>query len=363
MKIVVGMSGGVDSSVAALILKNQGHDVTGAIMKIWDPSVPFHNRNSLVEIQSGNACFGPDEEHDLEETRKVCGHLGIELREIDCSKEYRDIVLAAFKKEYSEGRTPNPCVLCNHEIKFGTLPRLLFSSGLSFEKFATGHYARLEQDAASGKSILMKALDEKKDQSYFLYRLSQEQLSRALFPLGNLTKGEVRIMAREAGLPVHDKEESQDFYSGEYSDLLDKPDCEGDIIDSQGKVLGKHRGTWNYTIGQRKGMGLTSPEPLYVIGIDAGKNLVIAGKREELFSGGLVMTDVVWTFGGPPEGTLSVKIRSASPHAWCRVTDINGQDCQIMFDEPLSAVTPGQSAVIYDGDKVLGGGIIKEAVK
>jgi tRNA-uridine 2-sulfurtransferase len=353
MKIAVGMSGGVDSSVAALLLKKQGHEIIGVTMKIWRGGKNGHTPR-------GNTCYGPDEAGDIEQTEKLCKSINIGYRVIDCSEQYETIVLDYFKKEYRSGRTPNPCIRCNQEVKFGVLPRLAKESGLEFEKFATGHYARVEYDNATNCWLLKKGQDGLKDQSYFLYRLSQEQLSTALFPLGRLKKDDVRKIAKDAGLTMHDREESQDFYSGDYADIVGGKSQPGDIVDSAGNVLGRHNGVWNYTVGQRKGLGIAYREPLYVLSIDAGKNQVEVGTERETKRTEFTVNDCTWTAFERPEGkfTAKVKIRSATPEAGCAVKPSGKHSVNVAFSEPHSGITPGQSAVFYDRDVVLGGGII-----
>ena len=272
MNIVVGMSGGVDSAVATLFLKEKRHNLSGAIMTIWDESA------NPGLIAKGNACYGPDEGEEINEARKVCDFLGIPLHVVDCSKQYSKIVLKYFRDEYRCGRTPNPCVMCNQNMKFGILPSLLSKRGVEFDKFATGHYCRVEYSDKRGRHLLKKGVNKKKDQSYFLYRLTQEQLAKACFPLGEMTKEEVRSIAEKAGLPVKYKAESQDFYSGEYGDLISADDAPGSIVDVDGKVLGRHKGIWNHTIGQRKGLGIAHTHPLYVIKIDSEKNEIVLGE-------------------------------------------------------------------------------------
>jgi len=354
MNIAVGMSGGVDSSVAALLLKNSGHDVSGIMMKLW--------REPASTAAAGSACYGPDEEKDIEAARGVCAELRIPFYLFDCSAKYEDLIVRDFREEYLAGRTPNPCVRCNPLIKFGLLPEAARRSGLAFDHFATGHYARVAFDEASGRYLLKTAVDPRKDQSYFLYRLSQDQLSQALFPLGELLKSQVRKIAREAGLPVHDHPESQDFYSGELSDLISGPVKEGDIVDSRGTVLGKHRGIWNYTVGQRKGLGLSSPVPLYVIAIDAGGNRLVVGPESETYRRSCFVKDAVWIAFDKLAGPLDVlvKIRSTSKPAKARISPAGAGRAMVEFAEPLSAVTPGQSAVFYQDDVVAGGGTIEK---
>ncbi|MFO7733679.1 MAG: tRNA 2-thiouridine(34) synthase MnmA [Candidatus Aminicenantes bacterium] len=355
MKIAVGMSGGVDSSVAAWLLKRDGHDVTGMTMKLWagGPGGPVRK----------SACFGPDEAGDIEAARKVCAHIGIPYSVIDCAAGYEDLVLRYFREEYLSGKTPNPCVRCNQLVKFGMLPRLAKEAGLAFDRFATGHYARVEPDARTGRFLLKRAVDSRKDQSYFLYRLSQEQLASTLFPLGGFTKVQVRRMAAEAGLPVVDRKESQDFYGGDPADLIGLEDREGDIVDRQGRVLGKHRGYWNYTIGQRKGLGIAHPVPLYVLGIDAARNRLVVGPEAETFKRSCVASDCNWSAFDILEAEMSaqVKVRSAGKLVAAVISPVEGGRTMVRFAEPVSAVTPGQSVVFYDGDVLVGGGVIESA--
>lgn len=353
MKIAVGMSGGVDSTVAALLLKQQGHEVSGVTMKIWSGSL-----ESMPP--KGNTCYGPEKTEDIEHIKGLCEKLAIPFRSIDCSGPYENIVLAYFRQEYRCGRTPNPCIRCNQEIKFGVLPRLARESGLLFDRFATGHYARTAFDPSRRRYILQKGAEPGKDQSYFLYRLSQEQLAGVVFPLGGLRKDEVRRKAKEAGLPVHDKEESQDFYSGHYGDIVGQENRPGDIVDRSGKVIGKHQGIWHYTIGQRKGLRIACAEPLYVLQIDAEKNRIVAGTRKETRHSVFTVTCCEWSGIETltDRMTVQVKIRSASPEADAVIEPAGPDAVNVVFAAPHSAITPGQSAVFYDNDVVLGGGII-----
>jgi tRNA-specific 2-thiouridylase len=347
------MSGGVDSSVAALLLSRQGHEVTGITMRIW-------RGDAAATLPKGNACYGPEEAGDIRHTEALCKQIGIPYRVIDCAAEYERIVLEYFKKEYRSGRTPNPCIRCNQEIKFGVLPELAARAGIAFEMFATGHYARIVYNGATKRFGLAKGVDAKKDQSYFLYRLSQDQLSKTLFPLGSMKKEEVRAVARAAGLDVHDKEESQDFYSGHYSDIIGGGNCPGDIVDLSGQALGKHRGIWNYTVGQRKGLGIAWSEPLYVLAIDVAQNRVIVGTEKETGRSGFTVTDCSWIAFEALAGQadVQVKIRSTTAGSPAVVTPLGGNSVAVTFTEPHGGITPGQSAVFYDGDAVLGGGII-----
>jgi len=355
MKVAVGMSGGVDSSVAALLMVRAGHDVSGVLMKIWPgPDAPGAARS---------ACFGPDEIEDIRAAGDVCARLGIPLHVFDCSANYEDLVLRYFREGYLAGTTPNPCVRCNQLIKFGILPDAARESGLAFDRFATGHYARVEHDAALGRFLLKKAVDSRKDQSYFLYRLSQKQLAATLFPLGELTKNRVRTIAREENLPVHDKKESQDFYGGDLKDILGRDGLEGNIVDREGQVLGRHHGVWNYTIGQRKGLGIAHSVPLYVTAIDAKNNRLVVGPEEETYTRSCLARDCAWgmveRLAAPAE--VQVKVRSGGRLVKAEISPLDEGRTRIAFAEPVASVAPGQSAVFYHEDIVLGGGIIESA--
>ena len=355
MKVAVGMSGGVDSSVAALLLLKAGHDVSGVLMKIWPgPEAP---------AAAKSACYGPDEAGDIQAAKDVCARLGIPLRVIDCSESYEDLVLRYFREEYLAGTTPNPCVRCNQLVKFGILPDAARRAGLTFDRFATGHYARVEHDAGLGRFLLKRAVDARKDQSYFLYRLSQAQLATVLFPLGELAKNRVRTIAREAGRPGPDKTESQDFYGGDLGDIIGQDGRAGDIVDRDGRLLGRHRGVAGYTIGQRKGLGISSPIPLYVIGIDAGTNRLTVGPKNETFRRSCTARDCVWGpyQALPAPARLRVKVRSGGRLVPATVSPLGDGRIQADFAEPVASVAPGQSAVFYDGETVAGGGIVETA--
>lgn len=355
MKIAVGMSGGVDSSVAALLLVEAGHNVTGVFMKTWSgPAGPAGGRG---------ACYGHDEAEDIRAASEVCAKIGIPLRTIDCARGFEEIVLRDLRAGYLSGTTPNPCVRCNQMVKFGLLPEAARRAGLSFDRFATGHYARVEYAPSLARFLLNRAEDGRKDQSYFLYRLDQPQLATALFPLGDLLKSEVREIARKKCLPVHDRRESQDFYAGDLADILGRGDLEGDIVDREGRVLGRHRGVWNYTVGQRKGLGIAHPVPLYVLEIDAAGNRLVVGPESETLRSSAVVRDTVWgpfeTLAAPAE--VRVKVRSAGRPVPATVSPLEDGRARIDLAEPVSSAAPGQSAVFYDGDTVFGGGVIETA--
>lgn len=355
MKVAVGMSGGVDSSVAALLLLREGHEVVGVSMSLWDGAAP-------TQVPTGkHACYGPDEAEDIQDARAVCAQLGIPFHLFDCAAEYRALVLDDYRSEYVSGRTPNPCVRCNPGMKFGLLVDKARGAGLGFDRFATGHYARIEPDASRGRHLLRKALDARKDQSYFLYRLSQGQLAGSILPLGTLTKETVRAIAAEVGLAVSDKAESQDFYCGDYRELIGRPDAEGPIVDTAGRLLGRHRGIWNYTRGQRRGLGVAAGEPLYVVDIRGPENTVVLGSREEACARTLVASQLAWiaVAGLEEPQRLAVRIRSTHLERPALVSPAEGGRVRARFDEPELAICPGQSAVFYDGDLVVGGGIIE----
>lgn len=355
MRVAVGLSGGVDSSVAALLLVEAGHDVTGVFMK---------TRSGGGETPAGRgACYGHDEAADIQAASEVAAKLAIPLRVIDCARGFEEAVLRDLRAGYLAGTTPNPCVRCNQLIKFGLLPEAAGRAGLAFERFATGHYARVEYAPSLVRFLLKRAADARKDQSYFLYRLGQPQLATALFPLGDLAKGRVRELALEARLPVHDRKESQDFYAGDIADILGRAPLEGDIVDREGRVLGRHRGVWGYTVGQRKGLGLASPVPLYVLAIEPGSNRLVVGPKSETFRRAATVLDAVW---GPFDAltapaAVRVKVRSAGRAVPATISPLPDGATGVDFAEPVASVAPGQSAVFYDGDTVVGGGIIAAA--
>ena len=345
MKIAVGLSGGVDSSVAAALLKSRGHEVVGVTMKLW--------REGRYRGGEKDACFGPGEAEDIARAEKLCRALDIPYHVFDCADEYEKVVLDYFRSEYLAGKTPNPCVRCNAFMKFGVLPNLARKSGIDFDKFATGHYARIREK--NGVFHLLLGTDEKKDQSYFLYRLKQSQLANLLFPLGGLHKTEVRELAAKFGLEVKDKPDSQDFYSGDHTELLNTPPCLGNIIDIAGNVLGTHEGFWNYTIGQRKGLGVAAKHPLYVLELNPCRNEVVVGNAEDTLRHELKLADCSWIAGGVPAGEVQVKVRSAS-----KLLPAVFENDTLQFPDGVSAAARGQSAVLYRENEVLGGGIIAE---
>ena len=346
MKIAVGLSGGVDSSVAAALLKSQGHEVVGITMKLW--------REGRYRGGAKDACFGPGEAEDIARAEKLCRNLDIPYYVFDCADEYEKIVLDYFRAEYLAGKTPNPCVRCNAFMKFGVLPNLARRSGVDFDKFATGHYARIREE--NGVFHLLRGVDEKKDQSYFLYRLKQSQLANLLFPLGGLNKTEVRELAAKFGLEVKDKPDSQDFYSGDHTELLNAPPRQGAIVDASGKTLGTHEGFWNYTIGQRKGLGVAvNQNPLYVLDLVPCRNEVVVGSMEDTIAHELKLTDCSWITGDAPSGEALVKVRSAS-----KPLPAVFENNVLQFPEGVFAAARGQSAVLYRENEVLGGGIISE---
>ena len=348
MTIAVGLSGGVDSSVSALMLKNQGHNVVGITMKLWRGQYRGGDRE---------ACFGAHEAEHIAAAEAFAKSLGIEYRVFDCSEEYDKTIISYFRDTYLSGRTPNPCVYCNAIMKFGLLPRLATEGGLKFDKFATGHYARVVEE--EGRYKLLRAVDEAKDQSYFLYRLSQEQLKRHIFPLGDLTKIEARNIAREYNLIAADRPDSQDFYSGDTAELIGEGERIGDIINLDGKKVGSHTGFWKYTIGQRKGLGIGGAgEPYYVVDIDATNNRVIVGRINDAVKQSLELTDINWVSIAPTDDEIPcrVKVRSAS-----RLVDAVYRKGECFFEKGVFGVAPGQSAVVYSAtsEELLLGGIIK----
>ena len=353
-KVVVAMSGGVDSSVVAALLKEKGHEVTGVTMEVWDGK-------SLPGDRTRHSCYGPGEEEDIEDARKVAQVLGIPLYILDLRQEYKIEVLDYFCHEYLSGRTPNPCIRCNRRVKFDALLKKARDSGIKFDYFATGHYARVEYDEGKRRYLLKKAGGMAKDQSYFLFSLSQEQLAHSLFLLGSYTKGEVREMARNLGLGVVDKPESQDFFAGDYSSLLGEVVKPGPIMDRQGNILGQHRGIPFYTIGQRKGLGISAGEPLYVIALDRQRNAVVVGSKQEVYGDELVACELNWIAIEALRQPIEVKARIRYRHqeAEAMVIPLDKDKVHVKFREPQMAITPGQAVVFYDNDTLVGGGTIE----
>lgn len=349
--MLVGLSGGVDSAVAALILQRQGYDVTGVTMAIYD---------GPDTTSTKNACYDCREKEDIASAETAAEILNIPFHVFDCVEQYKAIVLSYFRDTYLKGKTPNPCVRCNHLMKFGVLPKLAEKNGIAWDYFATGHYVRKEYSGRFNTHVLMQGDDRRKDQSYFLYRLSQEQIRRSLFPLGGMSKQEVRAIAAANKLPMHDTPDSQDFYSGDYSDLLGMPKMEGNIIDAAGTVIGRHAGFWNFTPGQRKGLGVSAAAPLYVVRVDAFRNEVVVGPYEQTLSAGCVLERPRFSLPLDKTGhTLQARIRSSQELMPVIVDVPIDNTLRVTFAQPQSGVAPGQSLVLYLDGIVVGGGIIR----
>jgi tRNA-specific 2-thiouridylase len=350
-KVVVAMSGGVDSSVAAALLREQGYDVIGMMLRLW----------SEPGKEESNRCCTPD---SMAQARRVAAKLDIPFYVVDAKDVFHDTVVQYFLDGYARGETPNPCLICNRQIRWTFL--LDHALALGADYMATGHYVRIRRDE-TGKSALLRAVDHSKDQSYVLHVLTQEKLKHALFPIGDYPKPEIRAIAEKHGLPTASRKDSQDlcFLAGEdYRNFLQRNAAEmlkpGVILTRDGKSVGEHTGLANYTIGQRKGLGLASPVPLYVLGKNAASNTLIVGTQQELGSHVLTARDVNWVSGEAPQGPFGaeVKIRYTAKEAQALVTPLEGNRVRVEFEAPQRDITAGQAAVFFQSDLMIGGGII-----
>ena len=363
--IAVAMSGCVDSSTTAGLLCRQGHGVIGVTMQFWNQK----RLPELAEDSTGRRCCYLDDVYDA---RHVAEKLGIPYHVVNFEKRFETHVVRPFVDEYLAGRTPIPCTLCNSAIKFDSF--LDLAAGMGAKRMATGHYARVERDASTGRYLLRKAVDAGKDQTYFLFGLKQDQLARTLFPLGDFTKAEVRAMAADMGLPVAQKSESQEICfvpSGDYSAFIDAYFREqgipprgtrGQIVTTDGRVLGAHAGIHCFTIGQRKGLGIATGEPLYVIGIEPSTGRVTVGRQDELLRACFTVKETNWfpweRLAEPVKATVKIRNKHEAAPATVSPT-ADPSRVEVHFEQAQRAVTPGQAAVFYDGDLVLGGGWIE----
>jgi len=354
-RVLVAMSGGVDSSVTAALLSKAGYDVIGISMRL--------GTHDTIEVDTEKpSCCSLE---GIEDARRVAAQLGIPFYAVNYEASFAKYIVDYFCAEYSQGRTPNPCILCNQELKFGRLMKLAHQ--LEAEYVATGHYARIRYDSQLGRYLLLKGIDRGKDQSYALFSLTQEQLSHALMPLGEYTKKEVREIASELGLKTRDKPESQelcfiadDDYNRFLTERMPESIKPGPILDTRGNILGEHRGIQFYTIGQRKGLRLSLGKPVYVVKIDPANNAVIVGDKHELFKREFRVQNLNLIGREHLDEPIKakVKIRYNDPGHRAMIFQISADEAKVQFDEPYGAITPGQAAVFYDNDVVIGGGWI-----
>jgi len=353
MRVVAAMSGGVDSSVAACLLADAGHDVVGVSMQLYDQRNPNESFGSCCSLD------------DLYDARQVAAAIGIPHYILNFEEKFRETVVRNFVDEYAAGRTPIPCVHCNGDLKFATLVER--AAGFDAGAVATGHYAQVGFDEDARRYQLRRGVDRDKDQSYFLFSLTQDQLAHAMFPIGHLTKHDVRTYAERRGLLTANKPDSHEICfvpdgdaAGFVGRRLPEGARDGEVVDSSGKVLGRHTGIHRYTVGQRRGLGISAAIPLYVLKLEPDAGRVVVGPREELGGREFTARDVNWIAGTPPEGPrrITARIRHRHTDAAATVTSDGGTRARVIFDEPQTAITPGQAAVFYDGETVLGGGWI-----